>query len=173
MSAAPAQAPIRRGLPRPAAGRAAPAPGLRLVTAPPRRRGFVLYASACLTLLVGALAAVLWLNTALAAGAFKIHELEVELARLEVERDVMDEELVALAEPQALAAKATELGMIDSPATGYILLRDGRIVGAALAAGAEDDPDQTGQTDQTDQTDQAGSQDAGGAGGEGDSAGGE
>jgi hypothetical protein len=90
-----------------------------------------------LALLVGSAGAVLWLNTALAQGSFEIHELETKLEHLEVQRDVINEQLVARAEPDALAAKAAELGMVESPATGYILVREGTVIGAAPAAGSE------------------------------------
>jgi hypothetical protein len=81
---------------------------------------------------------VLWLNTALAEGSFQIHEFEVRLNELEIERETISEQLVGLAEPQALAARAAELGMIESPATGYIILSDGLIIGSPPPAGDED-----------------------------------
>ncbi|MDR0592651.1 MAG: hypothetical protein LBG60_05215 [Bifidobacteriaceae bacterium] len=158
MSAVPAIAPVRRATGRPAA----PAPQLRLVAAPKRRRGFQVYVAVCLTMLLGALGAVLWLNTALAAGAFEIHELEVKLSQLEIEREVINEQLVALAEPQGLAARASQLGMIEAPATGYIILLDKRIVGSAPAAGATDP--ETGEELTADQLDEAAAQAEGAAG---------
>ncbi|MDR2567024.1 MAG: hypothetical protein LBC97_13415 [Bifidobacteriaceae bacterium] len=161
MSAAPAATPIRRGVGRPAAARTAPAAPLRLVVAPKRRRGFQLYVGLCLTLLAGALGTVLWLNTALAQGSFEIREYQVKLNQLEIEREAINEALVARAEPRALAAKATELGMIEVPATGYLVLRDGVIIGSAPPAGSDQGENQSE------------GQDAGESGEEGSGAGGD
>jgi hypothetical protein len=80
----------------------------------------------------------LWLNTALAQGSFQIREYQVRLSELEIEREAINEQLVARAEPQALAARAAELGMIEAPATGYIVLKDGVIIGSAPPAGGEE-----------------------------------
>jgi hypothetical protein len=96
----------------------------------------------CLAVLVGALGTVLWLNTALAAGAFEIREYQLQLSDLEIERESLNEQLVALAEPQALAAKAAELGMVAAPATGYLVLRDGTVIGAAPPDETEGEPGQ-------------------------------
>jgi hypothetical protein len=144
VSAAPAAAPVRRLNHQPA-GRLTP-PRLRVVAAPKRRRGFQLYVVVCLTVLFGALGTVLWLNTALAAGSFEIHELKAELSQLEVQREVMNEDLVRLGEPHGLAARAAELGMIEVPATGYIILSDGLIVGSAAPAGVDTPADGEAET---------------------------
>jgi hypothetical protein len=105
--------------------------------APKRSRGFVAYVSLCLSLLVGAAGAVLWLNTSLAEGSFEIRDLEIELANMEVRREVINEQLVQRSEPDALAAQAAELGMVESSATGYILLEDGTVLVPPTPAGQE------------------------------------
>jgi hypothetical protein len=95
-------------------------------------------------LLAGVGVAVLWLNTSLAEGSFEIQALEGELAALEVNREVINEQLVARGEPGALAARAAGLGMVESAASGYILLREGIIAGSPVAAGTSTD-EETGE----------------------------
>ncbi|MDR2454652.1 MAG: hypothetical protein LBD51_09020 [Bifidobacteriaceae bacterium] len=129
MSATPAARANRRAAPRPSA-----APQLRLVAAPARSRGFVAYIASCLALLLGGSAAVLWLNTALAAGAFEIQELEDQLASYQTIMEATEESLTLLSEPAALAAKAQELGMVQSHASGYLVLEEGIVINPPSAA---------------------------------------
>ncbi|MDR1118068.1 MAG: hypothetical protein LBL01_02060 [Bifidobacteriaceae bacterium] len=121
------------------------APNLRVVAPPARSRGFSVYIGACLSLLFGGSAVVLWLNTALAQGAFQIHEMEADLSNYTTMREATEETLTALLEPAALTAKAAELGMVPSHATGYLVLRDGAVVGLppppAGAGEPEGEPD--------------------------------
>jgi len=80
---------------------------------------------------VGALVGVLSINTALAKGAFEIHQMERDLANLEAQATKLEELLADQAGPEVLAAKAAELGMVPAPNTSYILLQEGTIIGPA------------------------------------------
>ncbi|MDR2347077.1 MAG: hypothetical protein LBD90_00350 [Bifidobacteriaceae bacterium] len=152
MSATPAVRVSRR-----AAQRAATAPQLRVVAAPARSRGFLVYLAACLGLLLGGSGVVLWLNTSLAAGAFDIQELEDSLANYQTIKEATAERLTALSEPAALAAAAAELGMVPQHASGYLVLRDGTVINPPPAVedeaadqaadGASDDMDDAVQAD--------------------------
>jgi len=117
----------------------APRPNLRLATPPKRRIGRLVYLTVCLTVLVGALVAVLSINTALAKGAFEIHQMERDLANLEAQATKLEELLADQAGPEVLAAKATELGMVPAPNTSYILLQEGTIIGPAESSDGVDD----------------------------------
>jgi hypothetical protein len=139
VSAVPAAKAIRRA----PAKQAAPAPRLQVVTAPKRSRGYVPYLACCLAFIAAGSGIVLWLNTALAAGSFEIHNLEAELANYQTLKESAEEQLAMNSEVAALSAKATELGMVPAPAGAYIVLRDGTVVGQAVAAGT-DEPDAEG-----------------------------
>ncbi|MDR1824960.1 MAG: hypothetical protein LBR27_06470 [Bifidobacteriaceae bacterium] len=135
MSAVPAVAVRRSPSATPAGGVAvATPPALRLVAPPKRRRGYVLYLSSLIALLVGGLTCVLYLRTELAAGAFEIHELEQQLSRAEATYYELEEQLTLRSAPDWLAARAVELGMVPSEGTAYLLLGEGKIVGSAPAA---------------------------------------
>jgi len=105
---------------------------LRLAPLPRRRTGRLVYLSVCLVVLVGALVAVLSINTALAKGAFEIHQLEGDLADFEAEATKLEEQLAGQTVPAKLAAKAAEQGMVPAPQASYILLQEGKIVGSVV-----------------------------------------
>ncbi|MBX6371560.1 MAG: septum formation initiator family protein [Acidothermus sp.] len=124
LRAAPRYAALRAA-PRPAP--APPRPRLRVVSQPRRapRAPFVLLVCA---LLVGGLVAVLVLNTWLAQGSFTLRHLQREQQQLADQAQALNRELQALEAPEALAARASALGLVPAPnpvfrnaATGAVL----------------------------------------------------
>ena len=150
MSASPAIA-IRRQ-----SASALTTPDLRLAPAPQRRYGRAFYLTFCLAVLLGALVAVLAFNTAMAKGAFEIHQLENDVANLESEATKMEEQLADKATPKQLADMAASLGMVPPTNTNYILLQSSQVIGAATSDQTTDtDPEDPGDPmDGLDQLDQ-------------------
>lgn len=143
MSAAPAllapdelPASLPESLPEP--GSAAPgraAPRLRVIPARAPRMGRTAFG-----LLVGGILAVgllvaLLLNTVLAQGAFAIHELERRASDLEVQQQELQRQVAALGAPETLNRRARALGMVETPSTAFLRLRDGKVRGQAQRAG--------------------------------------
>ncbi len=128
---------------RPATGRAAAPtrrPALSLV--PSRRPRLAVGALArtpFVTLVVALLAAgllgLLALNTLLAQDAFRLHTLKLDARELEDREQVLEREVEALQAPAALAARATELGMVPAGPPAFLRLPDGKVLGAETAAG--------------------------------------
>jgi hypothetical protein len=144
MSAAPAAVAHRpAGAPRPAvSGR----PVLSLVAAPRRRLARAVFVVACTAVLVGALVAVLVLNTAMATAAFEKHDLNAELAQLAESRAHTTELLTKRAAPAALAKEARELGMVPAGSLAFIRLADGKVIGDPQPAKDPAQADDGGET---------------------------
>ncbi|MDR1295177.1 MAG: hypothetical protein LBK59_09540 [Bifidobacteriaceae bacterium] len=117
-----------------------PRPVLRVVAPPRRRGGQAVFVVTCAVLLVGALAAVLWLNTTMAADAFEKHQLEENVADLAEQRAMILERLNDHEAPASLADDARELGMMPGTEITYVRLSDGTTIGQPVAAGQSDDP---------------------------------
>ncbi|MDN4483969.1 hypothetical protein [Demequina lignilytica] len=145
MSAAPLrqQRPIPRQRPdqragAPATGRASrsaagarpsgPQRHLRPVAAPEQARSLMPFMWACILPVVGALAAVLLINTAMAEGAYERRDLKIEIAALHQEAETLSETLEANGAPEALAARAEQLGMAPATALGFMSLSDGIVL---------------------------------------------
>ena len=122
-------------------GRAAPTaplarrrPALALV-APARvdapRAPFV---AVVLAVLSCGLLGLLALNTVLAQDAFALHTITQDGRSLADREQSLSREVEALRSPQALAAAATELGMVQAGSPAFLRLPDGAILGAALPA---------------------------------------
>jgi hypothetical protein len=62
--------------------------------------------------------------------------MEAELSKYQTQKEAIEENLTALAEPAALSVQARALGMVPSHATGYIVLKEGKVIGDAPAAAA-------------------------------------
>ena len=122
------------------AGRVAGRRPLRLV--PPLRTGaprapFVVLLG---TLLIGGLAGLLFLHTALAEDSFRLHDLKNRSALL-TDREQALEQLVAVeASPKRLSARAEALGMVRSENPAFIRLSDGKILGKPKAGVAPPPP---------------------------------
>lgn len=103
----------------------------RLTLVPPLRTGaprapFVLLLS---TLLVGGLAGLLFLHTALAEDSFRLHDLKTRSALLADREQVLEQQVAEDASPKRLAERAEALGMVHSVNPAFLRLSDGKILG--------------------------------------------
>ena len=106
---------------------------LRLV--PPLRTGaprapFVLLVG---TLLVGGLAGLLFLHTALAEDSFRLHDLKVRSEVLTDREQALEQQVALEASPRRLATRAEALGMVRSENPAFIRLSDGKVLGRPKA----------------------------------------
>ena len=125
---APKRAPRVAGAPRPGH---VPQPRQRLTIVPPLRTGaprapFVLLLA---TLLVGGLAGLLFLHTALAEDSFHLQDLRNRSAALAAREQALEQQVAAEASPKRLAARAEALGMVRSLNPAFIRLSDGKVLG--------------------------------------------
>ena len=132
-SAASAQplAPTLRVALAPAARRR---PRLRLVATARSVAPRAPFVAVLVSILVAGLLGLLVLNTALAQDAFAVHTLSTQGRALADQEQSLSREVEALRSPQALAAQAGELGMVQAGPPAFLRLPDGVILGAAQPA---------------------------------------
>jgi hypothetical protein len=104
--------------PRPGAARAARAPFVTLV----------------LLLLGGGLVSLLLINTALSQGAFAVQKLQQQNLTLTEQQQELDKSLADADQPQTLAHKAVQLGMVPGGAPAFLHLPDGKVAGTPAVA---------------------------------------
>ncbi|MCA1822719.1 MAG: hypothetical protein ABR520_11765 [Mycobacteriales bacterium] len=97
-----------------------------------RRAPFVLLT---LGVLAVGLVALLLLNTLVGQDAFRLHDLARRAAVLQEQQEALEQEVVALDAPGALAARAAKLGMVPAGGPAFLRLSDGKILGDARPAG--------------------------------------
>ena len=100
--------------------------------------GHAWFATIMLLTLVGGLLLTLLVNTQLAEGTYERSRLVNESSRLTDRQEALTDELDALRAPASLAKQALSLGMVSAASPAFISLSDGRILGVAEAATAED-----------------------------------
>ncbi|MDQ0612451.1 hypothetical protein QF046_000092 [Microbacterium sp. W4I4] len=108
---------------------------LRAVTAPAARRrpklaGAVLAVGGALA--IGA--AQMGISLASTQDAFVLADLNSQQHELNLQKQALDDELVGLNSPQALASKAADLGLVVAGAASYLRLSDGAVLGAGHGA---------------------------------------
>jgi hypothetical protein len=69
-------------------------------------------------------------NTLLSQGQFEIQELQNRSIALAGEHEILAQNVSRLESPEILKNRALEIGMIPSPGSAFIDLRDGRLLGA-------------------------------------------
>lgn len=102
------------------------------------------FAVAALAVMSIGLLSLLVLNTALAKGSFRAHELRVQKADLAQREQLLRTQIENASSPVTLYQRATDLGMVKSVTPVFIELADGKILGVPYAAGTVIDP-MTGQ----------------------------
>lgn len=118
-------------------------PRLAVVPRPttrPARAPFVLLV---LGLLAGGLVALLLLNTALAQGAFTVHDLTTRLASLSDRAQTLEQQLAVEEAPDRLAQRARALGMVPNPDPVFLRPSDGAVLGVPRPAPALPAPQPT------------------------------
>lgn len=78
--------------------------------------------------MLGALLAVLLLNTSMAAGAYERRALKIEIANLEQQRAVLVTQLEDNSAPQHLAQRAQDLGMEPAETLGFVSIADAAVL---------------------------------------------
>lgn len=99
-----------------------------------------MFAMAALAVLSIGLLSLLVLNTALAKGSFRAHELRVQKADLAQREQLLRTQIETASSPVTLYKRATDLGMVESVNPAFIRLADGKILGVAYPAGTLIDP---------------------------------
>jgi len=82
-------------------------------------------------ILIGMLGGLV-VNTLLSQGQFEIQELQNRSIALADEHEVLAQNVARMESPEILKQKAIEIGMIPSPGSAFIDLRDGRLLGAGV-----------------------------------------
>lgn len=126
--ALPAREPFAPSLPK-------PSERLRLVQAPVQTRSRAPFVLLCIGLLAAALLGTLVMNTVMNNEAYAARDVQIQIAREAEIADQLGEQIDALSSPQALAARASELGMVQSPNPGVLRLSDLMIFGGASGTG--------------------------------------
>jgi hypothetical protein len=103
---------------------------LRAVTAPDHSRSIAPFAWLCVGIVIAALSAVLVLNTTMAEGSYVSRDIQIEIAQLHQQRAAALIQLEANAAPEALAHRATELGMQPAGSIGFVTLESGKVLEA-------------------------------------------
>jgi hypothetical protein len=112
----------------------APRPTLRVVSVPASDRGRTVFVGMCLLLLGGGLLALLLLNTAMANGSFRLHDLQATSDQLGDREQALRQDIAVQAAPERLAARAKALGMVPSDSAAFLRLSDGKVLGVAHPA---------------------------------------
>lgn len=118
-------------------------PRLRVVGTPAYARSRAGLVLGCLGLLVGGLIGLLLLNVNLERGAYQLRSEQAEAARLQEQRQALQEKIAALQAPQNLAAAAEELGMVRNPNAAFIRSSDGKVLGVPQQAATPPTPSVT------------------------------
>ena len=92
------------------------------------------FVAVVVSLLAAGLLGLLMLNTVLAQGSFALFNLRADARVLADREQALLREVEALRSPEALAAKATDLGMVQSGQPTFLRLPDGAILGADVPA---------------------------------------
>ena len=82
-------------------------------------------------ILIGMLGGLV-VHTLLSQGQFEIQELQNRSIALAGEHEVLAQNVSRLESPEILKNRALEIGMIPSPGSAFIDLRDGRLLGAGV-----------------------------------------
>lgn len=100
----------------------------------PSKAGLGVYSLFLAGILALALVAVLFINTSLASGAYTIQELQRQQTALAETEQALAAQVDAASNPNALEAKARDLGMVPSETPVFLSLKDGSVLGKAKAA---------------------------------------
>ena len=92
------------------------------------------FVAVLVSMLVAGLLGLLVLNTVLAQGSFALFGLRTDNRVLADREQSLLREVEALRSPQALAARATEMGMVQGAVPAFLRLSDGVVLGTDVAA---------------------------------------
>ena len=101
---------------------------LRAVQAPEQARTLVPFAWTCALIIIGALSAVLLVNTSMACGAYERRDLKIEIANLHEQRATLVTKLEQQSAPAQLGTEARRLGMEPAEQFGFLSLADSVVI---------------------------------------------
>src|SRR3954462_1152974 len=107
---------------------------LSVVPAAPFRAPRAPFVVVVVAILAAGLVGLLLLNTALAQGSFRVHDLQRKTAALQDREQELQVAVDAADNPARLASAARHLGLVAAEDPGFLRLSDGRILGAPHAA---------------------------------------
>lgn len=116
----------------------APTPRQLKVVAPPETRGNGAFLALCALLLLGGFVGVLMLNTAMAKGSYTMRDLQRRSDALTDQQDSLRHTIDSVSGPGPLAQRARELGMVPAETAAFLRLSDGKVLGVATKAKAND-----------------------------------
>lgn len=115
--------------------RRAPQRSLRPVTAPQtRRRPKLAYAVLAVSGALAIGAAQMGISLASTQDSFVLRDLTAQQRELNLQKQALNDELVALSSPQSLALRADALGLVVAGPASYLRLSDGAVLGAGRGA---------------------------------------
>lgn len=106
-------------------------PGLSVVPTPAPARGFWSVVLVCLLLLVASFSVAFHLNTRMVQGAYEIKNISVELNEAAAREATLKKDVIAVATPQQLRARAEGLGLVPAGGAQHIDLETGVITAPA------------------------------------------
>ena len=109
---------------------------LRVLPPPAFRAPRTPFVIVIVAILAAGLVGLLLLNTALAQGSFRMHDLQRQTAALQDREEQLQVAVDAANDPARLAAAAHHLGLVPAEDPGFIRLSDGRLLGAPVPATA-------------------------------------
>lgn len=83
--------------------------------------------------LAAGLVGLLLLNTSMERGAYQVTALRTQTANLALQQESLQLRVGALQDPETVARKALELGMVANPSPAFLSLSTGRIIGHSVA----------------------------------------
>ncbi|MEQ4304457.1 hypothetical protein ABNF97_24290 [Plantactinospora sp. B6F1] len=126
-------------LPESAPESATPARRSRLRVAPPLpvARPRVSFVALILVLVVGGMLGILVVNSKVNENAFRLERLQQQQSTLDLQQQELERKIADAEVPGNLAARARQLGLVDSGPPAFIRLPDGRVIGVPRPAGGE------------------------------------
>ncbi len=94
----------------------------------------------CTAVLAAGFFAVLLLNTVISQGAFRQHELEIQLILLAEKEEALAREVQQAEAPLEVEKAARKLGMVPAAAPVFLRLSDGKVLGEPVPASAPTAP---------------------------------
>lgn len=98
------------------------------------------FAAFVLIVLALGLVGLLVLNTSLQQGAFYARDLEARAQTLTERREALEIQVAELREPQRVAERAAQLGMVPNPSPAFLRLSDAKVLGNPAPATASSSP---------------------------------
>lgn len=106
-------------------------PGLSVVPTPAPARGFWGAVLMCALLLIGSFSVAFHLNTRMVQGAYEIKNISVELNEAAAREATLKKDVIAVATPQQLRARAEGLGLVPATNALHVDLETGVITAPA------------------------------------------